>query len=98
MRSSSCANNPGADSLRIKSPEARLIRAKPTNPSPNERDRSQLSRVSSNKALSVRVPGVSTLTTCLSKIPLLLAGSPICSQIATDSPILVSLAKYCSAA
>ena len=30
--------------------------------------------------------------------PLLVAGSPICSQIATDSPSFISLARYCSTA
>ncbi len=50
------------------------------------------------KAESVSVPGVMTRMTRRSTGPLLSAGSPTCSAIATDSPDLTSLAKYCSAA
>ena len=45
---------------------------------------------------SVSVPGVTTRITFRSTGPLLVAGSPICSQIATDSPSLTSLARYWS--
>lgn len=48
-----------------------------------------LSFLASNNASSVTVPGVMIRVTCLSTGPLLVAGSPICSQIATDSPFLI---------
>ncbi len=48
--------------------------------------------------VSVSVPGVTTRTTLRSTGPLLVAGSPICSQIATLSPSLTSLPRYCSTA
>ena len=41
----------------------------------------------------VSVPGVTIRTTSRSTGPLLVAGSPICSQIATDTPCFTSLAK-----
>ncbi len=44
------------------------------------------------------VPAVTTRTTLRSTGPLLVAGSPICSQIATGSPSFTSLARYCSSA
>ncbi len=44
---------------------------------------SRLSRFSSSKAESVTVPGVTIRTTLRSTGPLLVAGSPICSQMAT---------------
>ena len=46
--------------------------------------------------VSVSVPGVTIRTTLRSTGPLLVAGSPICSQIATDSPSFTSRARYCS--
>ena len=48
---------------------------------------------SSSSASSVSVPGVTTRTTSRSTGPLLFAGSPTCSQIATDSPSLMSRAR-----
>ena len=45
----------------------------------------------SSSASSVTVPGVTTRTTLRSTGPLAVAGSPICSQIATDSPRRTSL-------
>ena len=45
----------------------------------------------SSSASSVTVPGVTTRTTWRSTGPFDLAGSPICSQIATDSPLRTSL-------
>jgi len=46
----------------------------------------------------VRVPGVTMRVTARSTGPLEVAGSPICSQITTDSPSFTSRAKYCSTA
>ena len=54
---------------------------------------SKLSCLSGNSASSEMVPGVTIRTTFLSTGPLLVAGSPICSQIATDSPNLMIFAK-----
>ena len=45
---------------------------------------------------TVTVPGVTTRVTWRSTGPFDVAGSPICSQIATDSPSFISLARYCS--
>jgi len=44
----------------------------------------------------VSVPGVTIRTTLRSTGPLEVAGSPICSQTATDSPSRISRARYCS--
>ena len=57
---------------------------------------STASDFASSSAGSVRVPGVTTRTTLRSTGPLLVAGSPICSQIATLSPSFTSFARYCS--
>ena len=54
---------------------------------------SKLSLRSSNNNSSLTVPGVTIRTILRSTGPLLVAGSPICSQIATDSPSEMSLAK-----
>ena len=53
---------------------------------------------SGSSAASVSVPGVTSRITFLSTGPFEVAGSPSCSQIATDSPIFTSRARYCSAA
>jgi hypothetical protein len=45
------------------------------------------------RSASVTVPGVTTRSTLRSTGPLLVAGSPICSQIATDSPSFMSFAR-----
>jgi hypothetical protein len=57
---------------------------------------SRLSRREASSAASVSVPGVTTRVTLRSTGPLEVAGSPICSQIATDSPAFTSFARYCS--
>ena len=59
---------------------------------------SRASRRSSSSELSVSVPGVTTRVTLRSTGPLAVAGSPICSQIATDSPSFISRARYWSTA
>ena len=57
---------------------------------------SKASLVSDSSSASVKVPGVTTRTTLRSTGPLLVATSPTCSQIATDSPSLIRRAKYVS--
>lgn len=56
------------------------------------------SLLSDSSAASVSVPGVTTRTTLRSTGPFDVAGSPICSQIAADSPNFTSFARYCSTA
>ena len=51
---------------------------------------SRQSRLASSRSASVSVPGVTMRSTLRSTGPLLVAGSPICSQIATDSPSFIS--------
>ncbi len=58
----------------------------------------KLSRVAGSRAESVSVPGVTMRVTLRSTGPLEAAGSPTCSQMATDSPSFTSLARYCSTA
>ena len=53
----------------------------------------RLSRSLGSSASSVSVPGVTMRVTWRSTGPLLVAGSPTCSQIATDSPLRTSLAR-----
>ncbi|MNF72910.1 hypothetical protein D3C84_549000 [compost metagenome] len=53
----------------------------------------RLSLRSSSSASSLTVPGVMMRTTCRSTGPLLVAGSPTCSQITTDSPSFTSFAR-----
>ena len=80
-------------SVRRKRPPARSSQAMPTPlPSANT-DATRLSRVSASNASSVSVPGVTMRVTRRSTGPLLVAGSPTCSQIATDSPLRTSLAR-----
>ncbi|KGR60079.1 hypothetical protein NX79_12060 [Xanthomonas vasicola] len=52
-----------------------------------------VSRRSSSSASSVTVPGVTMCTTLRLIKPLASAGSPICSQIATDSPNATNRAR-----
>jgi hypothetical protein len=54
---------------------------------------SSTSRRASSRPSSVTVPGVTTRTTRRSTGPFESAGSPICSQIATDSPLRTSFAR-----
>ena len=53
---------------------------------------------SGSSCASVSVPGVMVRITFRSTGPLLVAGSPICSQMATDWPSATSRARYCSSA
>ncbi len=98
MRASSDAKRPSGASVARRSPLASTSQAMPA----TQRLRSRWTAASAASALafsrpvSVTVPGVTTRTTLRSTGPLLVAGSPICSQMATDSPILTSRARYCS--
>ena len=86
-RSSSAASvaGPRASST-VKRPELSSSQARPKR-SPSRRSAARkVARLLSSRASSVTVPGVTTRTTCRSTGPFDLAGSPICSQIATDSP------------
>ena len=60
---------------------------------PRDTASSNVSRRSLSSASSVTVPGVTMRTTLRSTRPLASAGSPICSQIATDSPSATSRAR-----
>ena len=97
MRRSSSSSACGAISRRAASPLAR--------DEPGEPDRAlvvvtapagRCRALSSSSSASVSVPGVTMRVTWRSTGPLAVAGSPICSQIATDSPSFTSLARYCS--
>ena len=59
---------------------------------------SRFSRRSSSRASSVTVPGVIIRMTLRSTGPFEVAGSPICSQMATLSPSLIRRARYPSTA
>ena len=81
------------------SPDDRTSHARPNSPlrfAGGAIASSTASALASSRAGSVSVPGVTTRTTLRSTGPLLVAGSPICSQIATLSPSLTSFARYCS--
>ncbi len=71
-----------------KRPLARSSHARPVTPSVAgvATAARKLACFASSSASSVSVPGVTTRTTSRSTGPLLVRGSPICSQIATDSP------------
>ena len=97
-RSMKEANSLGAISATQKRPPARLSQAKPILSCAGSAAITYASRRSSSSALSVTVPGVIMRATWRSTGPLLVAGSPICSQITTDKPSLISFAKYCSTA
>ena len=56
------------------------------------------SALAGSSASSVSVPGVTMRTMRRSTGPLDVAGSPICSQMAIDSPSATSRARYCSMA
>ena len=108
MRSSSCFTRPSSkvlstvNSIIFSAPLAMDSQASPTCICLRDLEGSscmasrQRSDFSGKRSESVRVPGVTTRTTLRSTGPLLVAGSPICSQIATDSPSLIRRARYCS--
>jgi DNA mismatch repair protein MutS len=86
---SSCSSDVASQAR--KRPADRSAQASPYDTAPPCRARreiasSSVSRRSSSRASSVTVPGVTTRTTLRSTRPLDVAGSPTCSQIATDSP------------
>ncbi|MOA32844.1 hypothetical protein D3C78_1540960 [compost metagenome] len=80
-------------SCTLKRPLVMSSTARPNRRSSPSTAVSRLSRRSSSNASSLMVPGVMMRTTWRSTGPLLVAGSPICSQITTDSPSLTSLAR-----
>jgi hypothetical protein len=93
--SAAIASRPVASSA-WKRPLASSIQASPKLSPAMDSAASSVSRRSSSSASSVTVPGVTTRTTCRSTGPLAFAGSPICSQIATDSPLRTARARYVS--
>ena len=94
-RSSSPASaSDPSPSRTVKRPPARSSHASPKRSPSRNAAASSESRRSSSRASSVTVPGVTTRTTCRSTGPLDFDGSPICSQIATDSPLRTSRARY----
>ena len=97
-RSMKEANSLGAISATQKRPPARLNQASPILSCIGNAAITYASRRSSSSALSVTVPGVMMRATWRSTGPLLVAGSPTCSQITTDKPSLINLARYCSTA
>ena len=96
MRLSSLASACGATSATRKAPLASDSQASPTVDLSLDSDNRMLSALSSSSDASVSVPGVTMRVTWRSTGPFAVAGSPICSQIATDSPSFTSLARYCS--
>ena len=96
MRRNSFASACGATSATRSAPLARLSQASPTVDLSRVSASRMLSALSSSSAESVSVPGVTMRVTCRSTGPLASAGSPICSQMATDSPSFTSFARYCS--
>ena len=80
----------------LKLPLARLSQASPTRWRSICSASSRLSDLSSSRALSVTVPGVTMRVTARSTGPLLVAGSPICSQMAADSPSFTKRTRCCS--
>src|SRR6266850_1354235 len=96
MRLSSFASACGATSATRRAPLASDSQASPTVDLSLDSDNRMLSDLSSRSEASVRVPGVTMRVTWRSTGPLAVAGSPICSQIATDWPSFTSFARYCS--
>ncbi len=73
-------------SLLLATSKSAMAQARPKPSRPRATAISSVSRRSCSKASSVTVPGVTMRTTLRSTRPLASAGSPICSQMATDSP------------
>ena len=104
-RSISPGNMESGNSASQHSPLAKTIQASPMMGSfgAGPRDlragaiaRSGRSSRSGRRLASVSVPGVTMRTTLRSTGPLLVEGSPICSQTATDSPSRSNFARFCS--
>lgn len=92
-RSSSLAKSSTLACMILNSPLASDSQARPSTPLTILTASTRLSRLSSSSAASVSVPGVTMRTTLRSTGPLAKAGSPICSAMATDSPIFTSRAR-----
>jgi CCR4-NOT transcriptional regulation complex NOT5 subunit len=94
MRASQSSSSSGAHSARFSSPWVTLSQASPQALRGAWCTASRMDSVlSDSSSLSVNVPGVTTRTTLRSTGPLLVATSPTCSQIATDSPCLMRRAR-----
>ena len=102
MRKISESNEASSVSQTLNSPLAKFIQASPyfwLRPFAGLKTASRgRSTREGSKFSSVKVPGETMRTILRSTGPLLVAGSPICSQIATDSPRATKRAKYCSIA
>ncbi len=99
MRASSVASAGAAMVAARSSPEASTSHTAPNGPPRVTGGAIAISAASAfacSSAMSVSVPGVTTRTTLRSTGPLLVDGSPICSQIATLSPRRTRRARYCS--
>ncbi len=92
-RSSSPASRSTGTSATARRPLASAIQAIPAVVPTTWIAASSASREAGSSAASVMVPGVTTRMTLRSTGPLEVAGSPICSQIATDSPSFTSFAR-----
>ena len=90
MRSSTPAASCSGTSVSVNAPEARLSHAMPARLPCGTNAASRQSRLASSRFASVSVPGVTMRATRRSTGPLLVAGSPNCSTITTDSPCFMS--------
>jgi hypothetical protein len=91
MRSSHAGSSSSAHSARCTCPCVTASQASPQRLRGAGYTASSIdSCLSDSSSLSVSVPGVTTRTTLRSTGPLDVAGSPICSQMATDAPSLIS--------
>ena len=93
MRSSTPAASASGTSVSVNAPDARLSHAIPARLPCGWNAASRQSRLASSRFASVSVPGVTMRAMRRSTGPLLVAGSPNCSTITTDSPCFISLAR-----
>ncbi len=94
MRSSQPGSSSGVHSARCTWPWVTASQARPQRwRGPGCTASSIDSLLSLSSSLSVSVPGVTTRTTLRSTGPFDVATSPTCSQMATDSPSLISRAR-----
>ncbi len=103
-RSSTRSTASGEHSSNRRSPDAKLTHAMPAifvrsrGERPMRTAASRRSALSGSRPASASVPGVTMRTTSRATGPFAVAGSPICSQMATDSPCPISFARYASSA
>ncbi len=93
MRSSTPAASDIGTSVSVNAPEARLSHAIPARLALGRNAASRQSRLASSRFASVSVPGVTMRAMRRSTGPLLVAGSPNCSTITTDSPLFINFAR-----